>query len=42
MDSSNLRRLGWKPEIGLEEGIEKAYGCFMDNINNFRNINISI
>jgi GDP-L-fucose synthase len=29
MDSGKLRALGWQPKIGLEEGIEGAYGWFL-------------
>jgi len=28
MDSTRLRKLGWKPEVGLEEGIKLAYKDF--------------
>jgi GDP-L-fucose synthase len=28
MDSSRLRGLGWKPEVGLREGIARTYGWF--------------
>ena len=29
MDSYRLRKLGWRPEIGLEKGIELAYQDFL-------------
>lgn len=31
MDSSKLRALGWRPRIGLEEGIRSTYQWFLDN-----------
>lgn len=31
MDSSRLRALGWKPKIGLREGIAAAYGDFREH-----------
>ena len=32
MDSSRLRKLGWKPKIHLKKGIELAYKDFLNNI----------
>ena len=32
MDSTRLARLGWRPSIGLETGLQQAYGWFLDNI----------
>jgi len=29
MDSSKLFALGWKPQVGMEEGIRKAYTDFL-------------
>jgi len=29
LDSSRLARLGWRPRVGLEEGIARAYGDFL-------------
>ena len=29
MDSHRLRQLGWQPEVGLEEGLKKAYQDFV-------------
>lgn len=31
MDSSKLRALGWRPRIGLEEGIRDTYAWFLEN-----------
>lgn len=31
MDSSKLRALGWRPGIGLEEGIRDTYAWFLEN-----------
>jgi GDP-L-fucose synthase len=30
MDSSKIRALGWKPEIGLDDGIAGAYRWFLE------------
>ncbi len=32
LDVSRLTDLGWKPEIGLEEGIRSTYAWFLDNV----------
>jgi GDP-L-fucose synthase len=29
LDSSKLKKLGWKPKVGLEEGIEKTYQWYI-------------
>jgi nucleoside-diphosphate-sugar epimerase len=29
MDSSKLNKLGWRPNVGLEEGVKKAYGSYL-------------
>jgi GDP-L-fucose synthase len=31
MDSSRLRQLGWKPQVGMEEGLKNAYADFLGN-----------
>ncbi|MGV3771335.1 MAG: NAD-dependent epimerase/dehydratase family protein, partial [Verrucomicrobiales bacterium] len=31
MDTSELNRLGWKPEIDLERGIQLAYDAFLNH-----------
>jgi len=38
MDSSRLRKLGWSPEIELEEGIRKTYGWFLENQERFKEV----
>ena len=32
LDSTKIFELGWKPKIKLEEGIEKTYKWFLENI----------
>ncbi|MDE2028037.1 MAG: GDP-L-fucose synthase [Candidatus Omnitrophica bacterium] len=32
LDSSRLRRLGWRAKVGLEEGIEKTYRWYVKNL----------
>ncbi|MCK0129825.1 GDP-L-fucose synthase [Erythrobacter sp. F6033] len=32
MDGSKIAKMGWKPKIGLEEGIASAYRWFLDNV----------
>jgi len=36
MDVSRLMNMGWAPEIGLENGIEKTYRWFLDNVGSAR------
>ena len=36
MDSAKLSALGWKPKIGLPEGITHTYRWFLDNANDAR------
>ena len=31
MDNTRMRKLGWKPKVGLEEGIEKTYQWYVNN-----------
>jgi GDP-L-fucose synthase len=33
LDSSRANSTGWKPQIGLDEGINKTYSWFLENIN---------
>ena len=36
MDVSRLKAMGWRPEIGLEEGLRQTYRWFLDNHATFR------
>jgi GDP-L-fucose synthase len=38
LDSSKLMRLGWKPSIGLREGLEKTYAAFLAGSKRVREI----
>lgn len=38
MDVSKMHELGWKHQINLEEGINKTYQWFLENINNFKEV----
>ena len=29
MDNTRMRKLGWKPKVSLEEGIEKTYQAYI-------------
>jgi GDP-L-fucose synthase len=40
LDSSKLRHKGWKSSIKLEDGIEKTYKWFLENILNVRELKI--
>jgi len=37
MDSSKLTRLGWAPQYSLKQGLEDAYGWYVENIEIARN-----
>jgi len=37
LDSSVANSLGWHPQVGLQEGLELAYGWFVENQAKFRN-----
>jgi GDP-L-fucose synthase len=36
MDVSKLHALGWKHQVQLEEGIQKTYDWFLENIENVK------
>ncbi len=38
MDISKMHQLGWKHQVGLEEGIQKTYEWFLENTNKFKQI----
>ena len=40
MNVSKMNELGWKHEVDLEEGIQKTYGWFLENIDNFKELKI--
>jgi GDP-L-fucose synthase len=38
MDVSKMHKLGWKHQVDLEEGIQKTYNWFLENIENFKQL----
>ena len=36
MSSAKLQAMGWKPRIGLEDGLRITYQWFLDHQDNFR------
>ncbi|MBF2708178.1 GDP-L-fucose synthase family protein [Flavobacterium soyangense] len=38
MDISKMHALGWKHQVTLEEGIQKTYDWFLDNIHRFKEV----
>ena len=38
MDVSKMNNLGWKHQVNLEEGIQKTYNWFLENIKNFKQV----
>ena len=40
MDVSKMHSIGWKHKINLEEGIQKTYNWFLQNIENFKQISL--
>lgn len=38
MDISKMRALGWKHQVQLEEGIQKTYDWFLENIDRFKEV----
>ena len=41
MDVSKMKKLGWSYSTDLEEGIEKTYAWFLDNIENFKEVKLT-
>lgn len=40
MDVSKMSDAGWKAKVGLEEGIQKTYEWFLENIESFKEVKI--
>ncbi|PJJ11101.1 GDP-L-fucose synthase [Flavobacterium sp. 1] len=40
MDVSKMHELGWKHKVDLEEGIQKTYDWFLQNIENFKEVKL--
>jgi GDP-L-fucose synthase len=40
MDVSKMEAMGWQYSTELEEGIQKTYDWFLDNINNFKEVKL--
>ena len=38
MDVSKMHELGWKHKVDLEEGIQKTYDWFLENVNAFKEV----
>lgn len=38
LDMSKMHDLGWKHKVELEEGIQKTYDWFLENVNNFKQV----
>jgi GDP-L-fucose synthase len=38
MDVSKMHALGWKHEVNLEEGIQKTYEWFLENVNEIKEV----
>jgi len=36
MDVSKMHKIGWKHQVDLEQGIQKTYNWFLENIENFK------
>ena len=41
MDVSKMKEMGWTYSTDLEEGIEKTYKWFLENINNLKEVKLS-
>lgn len=40
LDVSKMKRVGWTYSTNLDEGIEKTYNWFLENINNFKEVKL--
>ena len=40
LDVSKMKRMGWTYSTDLDEGIEKTYNWFLENINNFKEVKL--
>ena len=40
MDISKMHELGWKHKVNLEEGIQRTYDWFLENVNAFKEVKI--
>ena len=40
MDISKMHNLGWKHQVALQEGIEKTYAWFLENIESFKQVKL--
>jgi GDP-L-fucose synthase len=40
MDISKMHALGWKHEVNLEEGIQKTYDWFVENVENVKKVSL--
>jgi GDP-L-fucose synthase len=40
MDVSKMHNVGWKHKVGLEEGIQKTYKWFLENIENYKEVKL--
>ena len=40
MDVTKMKAIGWKYSTGLEEGIEKTYSWFLENIDNIKEVKL--
>ena len=41
MDVSKMKNLGWSYSVELEEGIEKTYKWFLENIENIKEVKLA-
>jgi GDP-L-fucose synthase len=38
LDVSKMQALGWRHQINLEDGIQKTYDWFLENINDYKEL----